>query len=125
MALPILMLIVFCIVDFARAYYTVNSLATAVREGGRYAAVQLVPGTSPASDSIKARVKTAFNAFGGDSIADAQIIITDQTTTLGNVSVQVLNYYWKPSTPFINFIVGDSIAMTRQSTFRWERAPVT
>jgi Flp pilus assembly protein TadG len=123
-AIPILLLIVWGIVDFARAYYTVNSLATAVREGGRYAAVQVAPGTSPASDSIKSRVKQAFNPFGGPPILDAQIVIDDQTLTQGNVSVSVVNYYWIPTTPGMTLFVGDSIAMTRQSTFRWERAPV-
>jgi Flp pilus assembly protein TadG len=123
-ALPILLLIVWCIVDFARAYYTINSLATAVREGARYAAVQVTPGTSPALDSIKGRVKTAFNAFGGDSITDAEINIYDSTATQGNVTVQVKDYVWLTTTP-INIITGGQIKMTRQSTFRWEREPTS
>lgn len=122
--IPILLLIVWCIVDFARAYYTVNSLATAVREGARYAAVQVTPGTSPALDSIKGRVKTAFNAFGGPAIADAQINVYDSSTTKGNVTVEVLDYVWLTTTP-INIIAGGQILMTRKSTFRWERAPTS
>lgn len=123
-ALPILLLIVWCIVDFARAYYTINSLATAVREGARYAAVQIIPGTTPALDSIQNRVKTAFHALSSaDSLINSQINVFDSTLTKGNVTVQVTDYWWKPSTPFINFITGDSIMMTRKSTFRWEREP--
>lgn len=122
--IPILLLIVWCIVDFARAYYTVNSLATAVREGARYAAVQVVPGTSPALDSIRGRVKTAFNAFGGPPITDAQINVYDSTITQGNVTVEVLDYAWLTTTP-INVIAGGQILMTRKSTFRWERAPTS
>jgi Flp pilus assembly protein TadG len=119
-ALPILLLIVWCIVDFARAYYTINSLATAVREGARYAAVQVSPAASGAA--IKTRVKDAFNAFGGDSILDAQINVYDSTASKGNVTVQVKDYSWLTTTP-INIIAGGQIKMTRQSTFRWERAP--
>ena len=123
-ALPILLLIVWCIVDFARAYYTVNSLATAVREGARYAAVQHIPGTSPELDSIQNRVKLAFHALASaDSLTNSQINVLDSTLTKGNVTVEVTNYWWKPSTPFITVITGDSIMMTRKSTFRWERAP--
>jgi Flp pilus assembly pilin Flp len=34
---PLLFIIVFAIIDFSRAYYTLNDLTAAVREGARYA----------------------------------------------------------------------------------------
>jgi Flp pilus assembly protein TadG len=127
--MPILLLIVWCIVDFARAYYTVNSLATAVREGARYAAVQIIPGTAPALDSVRNRTKAAFRALSSaDSLKNGQINVLDSTLSKGNVTVQVTNYWWKPSAPFIRFILPpprDSIMLTRKSTFRWERAPTS
>lgn len=122
-SIPILLLIVWCIVDFARAYYTINSLATAVREGARYAAVQLNPTVSkPQIDSV---VMGAFNAFGGPPINPAtQIIVYDSTVSKGNVTVEVKDYVWLTTTP-INVIAGGQILMTRKSTFRWERAPTS
>jgi Flp pilus assembly protein TadG len=118
--LPILLLIVWVIIDFARAFYTVNSLASAVREGARVAAVYEVPADN--ETAIKDRVKSAFNAFGGPPLTDAQIIIQDETTTDGKVTVQVKDYEWLTTTP-ITFISGGKILMTRQATFRWEREP--
>lgn len=118
--LPILLLIVWVIIDFARAFYTVNSLASAVREGARVAAVYDVP--SDNETVIKNRVKAAFNAFGGPPLTDAQIIIDDQTTTNGEVTVRVHQYEWRTTTP-ITVISGGRILMTRQATFRWEREP--
>lgn len=118
--LPILLLIVWVIIDFARAFYTVNSLASAVREGARVAAVYEVPADNEAA--IRDRVKAAFNAFGGPPLTDAQIIIIDETTTEGEVTVRVHEYEWLTTTP-ITFISGGSILMTRQATFRWEREP--
>ena len=118
--LPILLLIVWVIIDFARAFYTVNSLATAVREGARVAAVYEVPADN--ETVIRDRVKAAFNAFGGPPLTDAQIIILDETTTNGEVTVRVHEYEWLTTTP-ITFISGGRILMTREATFRWEREP--
>jgi len=118
--LPILLLIVWVIIDFARAYYTSNSLASAVREGARVAAVYEVPADN--ETAIKDRVKTAFNAFGGPALTDAQIVIVDETTTNGEVTVRVHEYEWLTTTP-ITFINGGRILMTREATFRWEREP--
>lgn len=118
--LPILLLIVWVIIDFARAYYTSNSLASAVREGARVAAVYEVPADN--ETAIKDRVKTAFNAFGGPALTDAQIVIVDETTTNGEVTVRVHEYEWRTTTP-ITFINGGRILMTREATFRWEREP--
>jgi len=118
--LPILLLIVWVIIDFARAFYTVNSLATAVREGARVAAVYEDPAAN--ETAIKNRVKAAFNAFGGPPLTDAQIIVIDETTTDGEVTVRVHEYEWLTTTP-ITFISGGRILMTREATFRWEREP--
>jgi Flp pilus assembly protein TadG len=118
--LPILLLIVWVIIDFARAFYTVNSLASAVREGARVAAVYKVPADNEAA--IKDRVKSAFNAFGGPALTDGQIIIVDESLSDGKVTVQVKDYEWLTTTPIV-FISGGKILMTRQATFRWEREP--
>lgn len=119
--IPILLLVVWAIIDFARAYYTINSLATAVREGARYAAVQEDPTASEAA--IRARVKDAFNAFGGPALTDDKIILYDSTAAPQyKVTVEVKDYQWLTTTP-INLISGGQILMTRRAHFRWERDP--
>jgi Flp pilus assembly protein TadG len=121
---PLLFLIVWGAIDFARAYYTSNSLASAVREGARYAVVFQNPTAN--ADAIKAKVKQSFNAFGGDTILDAAITVYDSTAVgtpvPGNVTVEVKNYVWKSTTP-LNIFTGGQILMTRRAKFRWELEP--
>lgn len=120
--IPILIFVVWCVIDFARAYYTSNSLSTAVREGARVAAVRQEPGSGASGTVIRNKVKTTFNAFGGPALTDGQIIIT--VTSVGGkpsqVEVKVQNYVWQTTTP-INIISGGQIQMTRQAIFRVER----
>jgi Flp pilus assembly protein TadG len=117
--LPIFLLVIWGVVDFGRALYTSNSLAAAVREGARVAAVKTYPLSTADRDSIRTRVTEAFNAFGGTAIPVDSIIITDNTAN-GRVTVQVRNYNWVTSTP-ISVITGGIIKMTKTATFRWER----
>lgn len=117
--MPILLLVVWTVVDFARAYYASNSLSAAVREGARYAAVQVNPTASTAA--IRTKVQQAYNAFGGSPIPAGQIFVYDSSTfTAANVTVKVEGYVWNKSTP-INFIPGGQILMTRAAKFRYER----
>jgi len=120
--LPLFLLIAWCIVDFARAFYTANSLATAVREGARFAAVRTDPASAASVTAIKNKVQTSFNAFGGSAIPADSIFVIDERDPLGQVTVRVRNYVWLTTTP-INVISGGKIKMTKQSTFRWEQEP--
>jgi Flp pilus assembly protein TadG len=116
---PILLLIVWGMVDFSRAFFTSNSLATAVREGARYASSR--QDFSAANlDSVKKKVRGAFTPMGGDTILSSQIIIVVPTPTDGSVKVTVDKYQWKATTPLAVFSSG-KIEMTRSATFRWER----
>lgn len=117
-AVPLLLFVLWCMVDFSRAYYTSNSLATAVREGARFAAVQKDP--TAATSQIDSVVRRAFVPLGGDSITNSKIVITDSSTTGGYVAVTVSNYNWVKVTPLTLF-TGGQILMTRRAQFRWER----
>lgn len=122
MVLPIFLLIAWCVIDFARAYYTLNSLSAAVREGARTAAVQKYSTTAERDASIaltKTRVSNAFNSFGGAAIPPDSIKVTPDVPG-GTVTVQVKGYTWATSTP-INIINGGKIIMTRTAVFRLER----
>lgn len=123
MVLPIFLLIAWCVIDFARAFYTSNSLAAAVREGARTGAVydyQDPPDSTNGIAAAKARVAQTFNSFGGSPITPDSIkVILDEPG--GRLSVQVKGYVWSTSTP-INVISGGQIVMTRTATFRLERS---
>ncbi len=120
--LPLFLFITWCVVDFARAYYTQNSLASAVREGARYAAIRDLRGTQAERDAIVAETKElvgkSFNAFGGAPIPAGSITV--DTTAMPDVTVKVTNYEWQTTTP-INIFAGGKVSMTRKATFRWER----
>lgn len=123
--IPILLLVVWAVIDFARAFYTINSLATAVREGARMAAVMDCPGSPGAQAQVRTRVQEAFNAFGGPPIQPGSILIEPATATPcppvdGRVTVEVRDYEWLTTTP-INLVSGGRILMTRRAHFRWER----
>lgn len=117
---PLLLLVIWVTVDFARLYYTSNSLSSAVREGARFAAVQQDPSNVTSVANMKARVKSTFNAFGGPAVTDAMITLVDSSTTAGNVTVKVVNYIWTKSTPVTLFTNGQ-VTMTRTAKFRYER----
>lgn len=129
-ALPIFMLVVWCVIEGTRLYYTSNSLSTAVREGARYAAVFDFPCSNSAL--IKQKVIDAFNPFGGPPITVGQITILDYSGVsppacrLGNqgkVTVEV-KYRWdatNTSFPLLKMFPGDTIGFKRTATFRWER----
>lgn len=118
-AVPLLLFVVWCMVDFSRAYFTSNSLASAVREGGRFAASRKDFATADL-DSVKSHVRTAFSPMGGDTLTNGLITITVPTTASDRVTVTVTDYQWKSTTPLTLFASG-MIKMTRSSTFRWER----
>ncbi len=109
---PILFLLIFGLIDFGRAYYTVHDLAAAVREGARYAA----PMEDPLSrqDEIRAVVKNFAVAFGGATVTDAQIEIEFDSQS---VTIRIRDYPFQ----FIALPLA-SINVTRQATLRWERA---
>jgi len=116
--LPIFLLLVWGVIDLGRLMFTANSMASAVREGARQAAVMADPVASQAV--VKARVDSAFTAFGGPAITDAEISV-DVTSVPGSVIVKVTNYPWPPITPLAS-LLGASVNITRQATFRLERS---
>jgi Flp pilus assembly protein TadG len=116
--LPLFLLLVWGVIDFGRLLFTANSMATAVREGARQAAVLADPVSSQAV--VKARVEAAFTPFGSPAITDAEISI-DVTSVPGSVIVKVTNYPWPTVTPLAS-LLGANINITRQATFRLERS---
>lgn len=104
--LPILLIMLFAIVDFGRAFYTWNTLSNAAREGARTAAVQ----------GNTASINTAVtNAMGGLPSTSPTLTrtYTNVQAAKGNTVTVQLNYqftYVTPISPLLNLIGGSSIA---------------
>ena len=119
LVLPMLMLLVFGIIDFGRAYYTLNTIISSVREGARYAAVLEDPVAQQAE--VKKVVRDFTLPMGGKKIANNQIeVLLDQAT--GRVTVRVKNYPFELITPLAKTFGAGTLMITREATFRWERA---
>jgi Flp pilus assembly pilin Flp len=119
LVMPILALIIFGIIDFGRAFYTVNNIISAVREGARYGAILAAPMSTTGQQEIRDRVRSVSQPFGGDSLRDEQILIEFPDAEL--VRVRVENYPFRPLTPIAGALGVGTWPITRQATFRWER----
>jgi Flp pilus assembly protein TadG len=125
--LPVLLLIVFGIVDFGRALFTLNNLTAAVREGARMASTQITPDPTVAA-SMTAVQNTVTNyviAFGGSSGAAtvSETFTGGAPPTMQSITVQIVSYPFTPITPIAGMIGMGTINMSPSATFRWEGAP--
>ncbi len=124
--LPILLLLVFGIIDFGRALYTLNNLTAAVREGARLASTQISP--DPTTGGSMSAVSTAVTnyvvAFGGNSgpptISET---FSGAPPNMQSVTVRIVNYPFTPITPLAALAGLGTIQMSPSATFRWEGAP--
>ena len=128
--LPLLLTIIFGVVDFARAFYTQNNLTSAVREGARWASVQ-GPGTltvSGVQNIVKQFANNTTNTaakFGGPAVTDPEITVTF-TPALPNtrfITVAVNNYPFAWITPLPGLVGFGQTNLNAQAIFRWERGP--
>jgi Flp pilus assembly protein TadG len=121
---PLLLVLVWGIIETGRAFYTINALASAVRDGARYgAAVCPLGGTgAPNMDlcrpAIQTTVATAFQAIGPPISSDSVL-----ATVIGsgqNTRIEVTaNYPYSPIVP----VAGWNLTITRRAVFRYERLP--
>lgn len=114
---PILFLLVFGIVDFGRAYFTMNNLAAAVREGARYGAVLPDPQAGAWPDSIKQHVVDFSYTFGGARLGTPNVVVVVDSAKTVTVTA---NYSFRAITPLVNLIGLDSIPMRETAVFRLE-----
>ncbi|WP_129788416.1 TadE/TadG family type IV pilus assembly protein [Promicromonospora panici] len=107
LVLPILLLLIFGIVEIGRAYYVQTTLSAAAREGVRVMALQ--------NDTAAAR-STTKNVAGGLAVTDSQISVTPTTcsgSTAGTATVKVTY----PVT-LMSGLFGASITLTGTGTMR-------
>lgn len=119
MVLPILLLLLFAIVDFGRAFYTWNILTNAAREGARTASVQSDTAT------INTAVTNAMTGLTSSSPTLTRTYTGVQGAKGTTVSVQ-LSYqftYVTPISPLLNLLGAGSLAnptLTSTSNMRLE-----
>ena len=124
--LPILLLIVFGIVDFGRALYTANNLTSAVREGARLASTQISPDATVAAQktAVSNAVKAYVVAFGGNAGAPTvSETFSGAPPNMQSITVSIVSYPFTPITPLAGLIGLGTIQMSPSATFRWEGAP--
>ena len=121
---PLLLTLVWGIIETGRAFYTINSLASAVRDGARYGAASCPIGPSGAPNmdgcrpTIQTMVSTAFQPLGPPLAANS--VVATEIGGGSNIRIQVTATY--PYSPIVP-IGGWNFAMTRTAVFRWERSP--
>lgn len=114
LVLPILLLVLWGIVDIGRAFYTLNSLASALREGARTAAVMATnPSTAANKTVVRTTVKQSFAPIGPP--LDTTLVTV---TVAGRQVTVAARYDFAPLA-----LVGWTFPINRSSVFRWEQAP--
>jgi hypothetical protein len=130
LVVPILFLIVFGIVDFSRAFYTMSSLTAAVREGARLAATMDHPCSPGNPEKVKALVAQRFRPLASPALSESLVRIyvfgdpggpcdpppPDVKDDREEVTVEVDAYPFNPITP----IIRDTIPMSPRVVFRRE-----
>jgi Flp pilus assembly pilin Flp len=125
---PLLLTLVWGIIETGRAFYTINSLASAVRDGARYGAATCPlltsgPGAgSPAMDlcrpAIQNVVITAFQPIG-NPLTTTNVLTTAQGSGPDTRIEVIANYPYSPIVP----VAGWNITISRRAVFRYERLP--
>jgi Flp pilus assembly protein TadG len=122
--LPVLLLLVFGIIDLGRLLYTYNNLTSAVREGARLAAVQSNPTTAAAVSAVQARVQQYAVAFGGNAGAPTVTVTPDVAfPNTQFVTVAIVSYPFTFITPLPTLAGLTNVPISPSATFRWEGAP--
>ncbi len=119
LVMPFFMLMVFGIIDFSRAYYQLNTLNSALREGARFGSTLGANyNTQVGRDSVKVRMRNFSGAFG--TPVDTSKVTVGWTTQ--GVTVSVTNYPFNLLTPLPKFVGRSQLLMSRSANFRWERS---
>jgi Flp pilus assembly protein TadG len=122
LVLPLLLILVFGIIDFGRLLFTANTLTSAVREGARFASVQEVLSEGDVRSHMAPYLSVAL---GGSPVDQNTIVLSDAVDAAGvhNVTVRITEYTFTAITPFANLVGMGSVTLSPEATFRWERAP--
>jgi Flp pilus assembly protein TadG len=128
LALPILLLLFFAILDLGRAVYAVHTISNAARTGARVAIVDQSLSTDCALIPLPARCAAANQAVGlGITAGEVQVTLSGTDGSGSCVPKKVgcgvtvtVNYLFTAATPIIGSIVG-TIDLSSSSVLPLER----
>ena len=125
LVVPLLMIIVFGIIDFSRAYAQLNNINSSLREGARFAAAQR---TTTVAD-VKAEI-TRFSTAWANPIRVAEVTVCGGPLPACaggpaalDVVVSVTNYAIDlPTLGGFLRLANRQITVSRAVSFKWERS---
>lgn len=124
---PLLFALVWGIIETGRAFYTINSLASAVRDGARYGATCNLGSygetpimNSPCRTGIESIVDVAFQPLGAPLDMPLPLQCCTVVTAAGSYGIKVeVTYNYDPITALPSW----DFPITRSAVFRYERVP--
>ncbi len=122
---PVLIILLFGMIDFGRAFFLRNNLVAAAREGARVAAVALAPPCTNTGPII-ARTQLYMTNIGG---ASPTVTVTNTgacaSNAVTNMTVSIVNYQFTPITPVFRLINYNAslLRINVSATYRWESSP--
>jgi Flp pilus assembly protein TadG len=116
---PVLFMLLFGVVDLARAFGMQDRLMSAARQGARAASVQADPVGN--AQAIRDLVKSAATPMGGAGLTDAEISVSADPVSK-RVTVNIVNYPLSFITPFASTFGHPSINLSAQAVLPWEQA---
>ena len=133
LVVPVLFLIIFAVIDFGRALWTLNVLSSGVREGARAAAVEQSASTAVTVATAKT-VEYINGVLGAGSIAAGDVevpnVVLGNDPTVANYGLIIVSlkkggsagYPFVPVTPFASNMGLGNIRFQPKANYRWERA---
>ncbi len=124
---PVLIILLFGMIDFGRAFFLRNNLVAAAREGARFGSVMSDPCLSANVALIDARTRTYITNIGGTAPTAAQLVVTTPGACASgagattNVVVRFVAYPFTPITPVFRLInYSAALNINVSATYRWE-----
>jgi Flp pilus assembly protein TadG len=117
LVVPLLMLIVFGIIDFSRAYAQLNNINSSLREGARFGAAQI----NPNATDIKAEI-TRFSTAWANPL-NVNLVNVNVGAPGPDIVVSVTDYPIDlPTLGGFLRILNRQILVSRTVSFKWERS---
>lgn len=123
---PVLIILLFGMIDFGRAFFLRNNLVAAAREGSRFGAVRGDACTTNGRTAIAARTSAYIVTIGGAAPTGSQLSVTTPGACAGgtttNIVVSIVQYPFVPITPVFRLINYNTnlLRINVSATYRWE-----
>ena len=119
LVVPLMFLLVFGALSFARAYQRLNVLTGALREGVRAGAALDAGTIANVQDTARAHMTDYANAFGVDSTFVSSVVVGMDASYRITATLTAYPLF----ADLTGFSVLSGVTVTRSTVFRWERAP--